>query len=93
MDRHAVLRRPIITEKTDGLTEAVNQYVFEVDPRANKREVREAVQSLFDVSVVKVRTMVLRGKTRRWGRHVTRTPRWKKAVVTLAAGDRIDVME
>lgn len=88
-----VLLRPVITEKTDRLGEANNQYAFEVALEANKREVRAAVEELFEVSVEGVRTMVMPGKRRRWGRHVTKTSRWKKAVVTLAPGDTIDFAE
>lgn len=93
MHKFDVLRRPVITEKTDLLAEQLNQYVFEVAKNANKNQIREAIESIFDVSVLDVRTMVMPGKPRRWGRHVTRTPAWKKAVVTLADGDRIDMFE
>jgi len=93
MHRYEVLRRPVVTEKTDVMTERHNQYVFEVARDANKRQVQDAVESIFKVHVADVRTMVIPGKTRRWGRHVARTPRWKKAVVTLVAGDRIDLIK
>ncbi len=93
MHRYEILRRPVLTEKTDILGEQHNQYVFEVAKRANKAQIRDAVESIFEVHVVGVRTMMMPGKPRRWGRHVTRTPSWKKAVVTLASGDRIDVFE
>ncbi|MCE7937225.1 MAG: 50S ribosomal protein L23 [Chloroflexi bacterium CFX6] len=90
MDKYAVLRRPIGTEKTDFIGD-LNQYAFEVALEANKREVQEAVEHLFDVKVDKVRTMVMPGKQRRWGRRITRTSRWKKAIVTLVPGDKIDL--
>ena len=93
MHKYDVLRRPIVTEKTDLMAEQNNQFVFEVARRANKRQIGGAVSEIFKVRVVDVRTMVMPGKPRRWGRHTTKTPRWKKAVVTLAAGDRIDLFD
>jgi len=93
MNRYEVLRRPILTEKTDVMTELNNQYVFEVALGANKRQIRDAVQGIFEVTVLDVRTMVMPGKGRRWGRHITKTPRWKKAVVTVSPGDRIELFE
>ncbi len=82
-----------MTEKTDMMTELDNQYVFEVALGANKRQIRDAVQRIFEVTVLDVRTMVMPGKAARWGRHLTKTPRWKKAIVTLGPGDRIDLFE
>jgi large subunit ribosomal protein L23 len=93
MHSYDVLRRPVVTEKTDVMSERLNQYVFEVARAANKRQIETAVEKAFKVSVLSVRTMVMPGKPRRWGRHVSRTPRWKKAIVTLAKGDRIDLFE
>jgi large subunit ribosomal protein L23 len=93
MHKYDVLVRPITTEKTDRLTDQSNQVAFEVSTDANKRQIREAVQSIFDVRVTAVRTMIMPGKGRRWGRHLTKTPRWKKAVLTLAPGDSIDLVE
>ncbi len=89
---YAVLLRPIITEKTTLLTGA-DKYVFEVDARANKNQIREAVQVAFNVRVAAVNTMTMKGKPRRWGRKVTIGPDWKKAVVTLVAGDKIELFE
>jgi large subunit ribosomal protein L23 len=93
MHRYDVLRRPVVTEKTDVMAEQHNQYVFEVARQANKRQVQDAVEAVFKVHVTDVHTMVVPGKTRRWGRHVARTPRWKKAIVTLVQGDRIDLLK
>jgi large subunit ribosomal protein L23 len=93
VDKYEVLRRPVVTEKSDMLAETRNQYVFEVARRANKVQVRHAVEDIFGVRVTDVRTALMPGKTRRWGRHVSRTPAWKKAIVTLAPGDRIDLFE
>jgi large subunit ribosomal protein L23 len=79
-----VIKRPIIlTEKSRLLQEGGNQVVFEVDRRANKIEIRNAVQSLFKVTVTDVNTLVIRGKMRRMGRGVAKTQNWKKAIVTL----------
>jgi large subunit ribosomal protein L23 len=89
---YAVLLRPIITEKTTVLT-GQNKYVFEVDVRANKVQVKEAVQLAFNVRVSDVNTIKMKGKPRRFGRKVTRMPDWKKAVVTLVPGDKIELFE
>lgn len=85
-----VIIRPLITEAaTDAL--ALNKYTFEVDRRANKIEIREAVEDIFHVRVTKVNTLWRRGKLRRRGQSQGRTPDRKKAVVTLAAGDVIEM--
>ncbi|MFQ6000803.1 MAG: 50S ribosomal protein L23 [Anaerolineae bacterium] len=92
METYEVLRRPIITEKT---TMQIEQgiYTFEVDRRANKLQVKEAVERVFGVDVVSVNVINVPGKPRRWGRHVSRTPSWKKAIVKLAEGQRIELFE
>ena len=89
---YAVLLRPIITEKTTVLTGA-DKYVFEVDLRANKNQIKEAVQVAFNVRVQEVNTMVMKGKPKRFGRKVTNRPDWKKAIVTLVPGDKIELFE
>lgn len=92
MNPYDVLVRPVVTESsTDAM--ALNKYTFEVDARANKVQVREAVEQIFKVRVVKVNTMWVPGKTRRRGYSVGRTPRWKKAIVTLVADDSIELFE
>ncbi|MFN2115180.1 MAG: 50S ribosomal protein L23 [Anaerolineae bacterium] len=93
MHKYEVLRRPVLTEKTDLLGESNNQYVFEVAKDANKAQIKHAIESIFEVKVEKVRTAMMPGKSRRWGRHVSKTASWKKAMVTLAPGDRIDLFE
>lgn len=93
MHVYEVLRRPIVTEKTSMQADELNQYTFEVDRRANKVQVREAVEAAFDVTVLAVNIMNVPGKARRYGRHVSRTSSWKKAVVTLALGERIEFFE
>ena len=88
----SVVRRPIITEKSTELA-GVGQYVFEVDPRANKMQIKEAVEIGFNVVVRRVNTMNVRGRRRRFGRHYGTEPSWKKAVVTLADGYAIKLFE
>jgi large subunit ribosomal protein L23 len=91
MTPEQIIRRPIIlTEKATALREKHNQVIFEVARGANKIEIRDAVQKLFNVRVTDVNTMVMRGKERRMGRGHARTQNWKKAIVTLKEGDSID---
>ncbi len=87
-----ILRRPIITEKSTEMQEG-GRYTFEVAPKANKHQIRQAVEEAFDVTVVSVNTMRMRGKTRRYGPRVSSKPDWKKAIVTLKAGDTITIFE
>ena len=89
---YAVLMRPLITEKSTSLA-GQDKYVFEVDLRANKPQIREAVELAFNVTVLSVNTMVVKGKNRRFGRNVTKQPDWKKAIVTLQPGDTIELFE
>ncbi len=93
MNAHDVIRRPLVTEKSNIGREEQNLVTFAVDPRANKHEIRRAVELLFDVRVVAVRTMRMPRKTRRVGRFVGRKPAWKKAIVKLAAGQAIEFFE
>jgi large subunit ribosomal protein L23 len=91
MKTESVIRRPIVlTEKASLLREQANQVVFEVLLGANKVQIREAVQTLFKVTVTQVNTLVMRGKDRRMGRSYGKMQNWKKAIVTLKAGDSID---
>lgn len=85
-----IILRPILTEKSNELEAAFNQYTFEVHRAANKIEIGKAVEQVFGVRVDKVRTMVMRGDIRRVGRFYGKTRQWKKAVVTLHPGDSID---
>ncbi len=89
---YVVLRRPILTEKSTELAET-GKYVFEVDPRANKMQIKEAVEIAFSVAVRKVNVMTVRGKSRRFGRRTGQEPSRKKAVVTLAPGYQIKLFE
>ncbi len=89
----SVIKRPVVTEKTNGLREEMNQYVFEVNRDANKIQVREAVEKIFGVRVVDVRTSVVRGKVKRTRRGFGKESNWKRAVVTLRDGDTIALFE
>ena len=92
MHSFEVLRRPIITEKSTYMQDA-GRYVFEVPPRATKHQIKGAVEAAFDVTVVKVNTMNVRGKGKRYGPRLVARPSWKKALVTLAPGDTITIFE
>ena len=95
MHVYEVIKYPIITEKTQHMAMAYRQYVFEVDRRANKSLVKEAVQTVYGVKVTKVNMLNVPAKaSRRWGRRrVVRRPAWKKAIVTLAEGDKLPMFE
>lgn len=88
-----VIRRPIINEKSTLCRRYGNQYVFAVDLKANKQEISEAISTLFNVKVASVNTLVMPGKDKRFGRHMGHVGKWKKAVVTLAAGQEIDFFD
>ncbi|MBK6735136.1 MAG: 50S ribosomal protein L23 [bacterium] len=92
-DLSRVIVRPLITERGTDMREAHNQYYFEVAVAANKLEIRQAVEHFFGVKVTSVRTMNYRGKIKRMGRHEGKRADWKKAVVTLAKDDSIDLFE
>ncbi len=92
-DPRHVLKLHMITEKTTQMKEAANCYVFKVDRRANKAEVKEAIEKAFGVRVSSVRTMTIPGKPKRLGRFEGRTPAWKKAIVTLKEGEQITQFE
>ncbi|MCZ6623271.1 MAG: 50S ribosomal protein L23 [Deltaproteobacteria bacterium] len=85
-----IIQAPLITEKGSLLGETTHQVLFKVRPDANKIEVKKAIEKLFKVSVIKVRTARYLGKVRRVGRNSGRKPQWKKAYVTLKEGDKID---
>lgn len=88
-----IILRPLITEKSTHQKEEGNQYVFEVNRNSNKIEIRSAVERLFKVKVNNVRTVNVIGKVKRLGRRYGKRPDWKKAIVTLREGDRIDFFE
>jgi large subunit ribosomal protein L23 len=92
MDARAVIIRPVISEKSYALI-AEGKYTFRVHDRANKTQIARAVESIFDVEVADVRTAKVRAKPKRRGLHRGRTRAWKKAVVRLAPGERIELFE
>ncbi|UCH51131.1 MAG: 50S ribosomal protein L23 [Chloroflexota bacterium] len=92
MHLYEVVRRPLITEKATMMKEQ-NRYAFEVANEANRRQIKEAVEEGFKVNVVRVRVMNVPGKMRRIGRRYVMTPTWKKAIVTLEAGQKIEFFE
>ncbi len=92
-DLSKVIVRPMITEQGTQMRDQHNQYYFRVLPEANKLEIKQAVEHFFGVSVTQVRTMNYRGKVKRMGRFEGKRADWKKAVVTLAEGDTIDLFE
>lgn len=93
MTPHEIVIRPLITEKSHRLMAERNQYSFEVHRDATKIDIRRAVEALFKVHVVAVNTLNVRGKKRRVGRFLGKRPDWKKAIVTLKAGERIEGIE
>ena len=93
MNPYDIIKRPLITEKTSIQKEDYNQMSFEVDRKANRVEIRQAVENIFKVKVDTVRTMQVKGKTKQRGRIVGKRRNWKKAVVKLMPGERIDFFE
>ncbi len=93
MKKHQVIQKPLITEKSSFAQANSNQYFFQVDTKATKYDIRQAVEDLFNVKVSEVKTMNVMGKRKRVGRNVGLTSNWKKAMVTLKEGDRIEFLE
>jgi large subunit ribosomal protein L23 len=92
-EAHQIIKRPLITEKTNRQKEEGNQIVFVVDPKAGKIAIRQAVEKLFKVKVLSVRTLNVGGKKKRMGKFLGQTSDWKKAIVKLREGDRIEFFE
>ncbi len=92
MNDHQIIIRPLITEKNTNWM-LLNKYSFEVDRFATKPQIKRAIENIFNVHVTNVHTMNVRGKKRRRGREFGYTRDWKKAIVTLAEGDRIELFE
>ncbi len=90
IDVFSVIKKPCLTEKGTKLQDDYNQIVVKVDPGANKIEIMDAVEKLFNVKVAKVRTANMHGKKKRVGKYIGHTSNWKKAVVTLKEGYKID---
>lgn len=93
MIQYEIVRRPLITEKTTIQKESFNQVTFEVDRKANRVEIKRAIEKIFNVRVAVVRTMQITGKVKRRGRILGKRKDWKKAIVTLMPGERIDFFE
>ncbi|MGD0820707.1 MAG: 50S ribosomal protein L23 [Desulfomonilia bacterium] len=89
----SILKRPLVTEKGTQLREKDNKVVFSVAKDANKIEIKQAVEELFNVHVEDVKTMVMKGKIKRWGYRPYQRSDWKKAIVTLKAGETIEFYE
>jgi large subunit ribosomal protein L23 len=92
MQLYNVLVRPLITEK-NTLLQVLNKYAFEIAKEANKPQVKQAVEKTFKVKVMTVNVSTVPGKTKRVGRRMVQTRSWKKAIVTLKAGDKIEIFE
>ena len=90
---YQILKRPLVTEKSTVEKDARNKLCFEVDRRANKIEIKEAVAKVFKVDVLEVATLSMKGKKKRVGRHFTTKPDWKKAIVTIKPGQRVEFFE
>jgi len=89
---YGIIMRPLITEKAQIMA-SQSKYAFEVDKRANKMQIKEAVEVAFSVRVNSVNTATMKGKMKRYGRKASKLPDWKKAIVTLAAGEKIELFE
>ena len=92
MEARSLIKRPVITEKTTKLMEE-NKYCFLVDPKANKTQIKQAVEEIFKVKVKAVNTLNVLGKVKRMGKYEGRRPSWKRAIVTLETGSRIQFFE
>jgi large subunit ribosomal protein L23 len=92
-NHYQVIKRPVVTEKSTIQKEAANQITFEVHVDANKIEIRKAVEALFKVKVIEVRTSNMEGKKKRVGKSIGKRSDWKKAVVRLKPGDKIEFFE
>ncbi|RJP83512.1 MAG: 50S ribosomal protein L23 [Desulfobacteraceae bacterium] len=93
MNRYDIIKRPVNTEKTTTQKEVVNQVTFEVDQRANRIEIGRAVEEVFKVNVAAVNTMHVNGKIKRKGKTLGKRKDWKKAIVTLMPGERIEFFD
>jgi large subunit ribosomal protein L23 len=92
-DARDIIKKPLVTEKTTAMMEQL-KYAFQVDPKANKVEIKKAVEQLFKVKVKSVNTLRVSGKMKRMGANVGRRPNWKKAIVTLEEGSKpIEIFE
>ena len=93
VNHYSILEKPLVTEKSTMMQEHGNRVMFQVKRSANKLQIKEAVQNIFNVTVLDVNTLNVKPKTQRFGRHQGQTKAWKKAIVLLKEGDRIDFFE
>jgi large subunit ribosomal protein L23 len=93
MNYYAIIKCPVVSEKANMQKEVANQLTFEVDRKANRIEIKKAIQSLFSVQVENVRTMQIKGKYKQRGRIIGKRRDWKKAIVKLKPGERIEIFE
>ena len=93
MEQYDIIRGPVVTEKTTLQKELNNQVTFRVDKRANRVEIKDAVEKSFNTKVKQIRTLQVKGKLKQRGRITGKRPDWKKAIVTLMPGQRIDFFE
>ncbi|MAZ49141.1 MAG: 50S ribosomal protein L23 [Halobacteriovoraceae bacterium] len=93
MHLEQILIKPLLTEKSSIETENTNRYVFKVQPKANKYQIKDAVERMFDVKVINVKTAVLPGKVKRAGRSIKKTSSWKKAYVKIQDGQKIELFK
>ncbi|MBS2024193.1 MAG: 50S ribosomal protein L23 [Deltaproteobacteria bacterium] len=93
MNRFEIIKRPLDTEKLDKLRDRENKFAFEVHIGSNKTEIKQAIEGLFKVKVIDVKTAIVRGKMRRIGKSAGMRSNWKKAIVTLKDGDAISLFE
>jgi large subunit ribosomal protein L23 len=93
MNAQQIVQKPLVTERSMQLRDDENKYAFRVHPDATKPEIRKAIEELFNVRVVHVNTSNVLGKIKRMGRFAGRRPSWKKAIVTLAEGQKIEIYD
>jgi large subunit ribosomal protein L23 len=93
MDMYQIVKKPLVTEKGTVMLSEGNWVAFKVHLDANKIEIREAVQKIFSVSVLQVNTQIVRGKRKRFGKAMGQSKAWKKAIVQLKEGDKIEMFE
>lgn len=93
MNAQQIVQRPLVTERSMVMRDEENKYAFKVHPRATKPEIRKAVEELFNVKVTGVTTMTVIGKAKRVGRYAGRRAAWKKAIVSVAEGQKIEIYD
>ncbi len=93
MNRFEIIKRPLDTEKVDKMRDRENKFAFEVAVQSNKTEIKQAIEAIFKVKVIAIRTAIAKGKMRRIGKNSGMRPNWKKAIVTLKEGDAISLFE